>query len=84
MINGLTGIMKLLSGKKQKIQVIETIKIGSKWVPINKSPWSKPFSSVTILDVKDGWVRYDMGGVFRDERMGEDIFLMIYKEVECV
>ena len=84
MINGLTGIMKLLSGKKQKIQVIETIKIGSKWGPINESPWPKPNSSVTILDVKDGWVRYDMGGVFRDERMGEDIFLMIYKEVECV
>lgn len=36
---------------------------------------------VKILDVKSGWVRYDMGNIFSDERMKLSRFTAIYQKV---
>ena len=49
-----------------------------------ETPWgSTPYIDVTILDVKDGWVRYDMGNgngfLFRDERKELKSFVRMYK-----
>jgi len=57
---------------------------GQKWIfsPNDNSPWPPAagrYLSVTILDVKEGWVRYDMGGAFRDERMKINSFVIIYR-----
>ena len=46
------------------------------------SPWPIQGSEVTILDCKDGWVRYKMNYLFKDERMRLDLFLKIYAKVE--
>ena len=53
---------------------------GEEWVLKNDSPWPKSGQKpVTILDVKNGWVRYDMHGIcFRDERMKMGSFLYCY------
>ena len=54
---------------------------GEKWGRKDGSPWPRSDRPVvTILDVKDGWVRYDMGGtIFKDERMVMSSFLYCYK-----
>jgi hypothetical protein len=43
------------------------------------SPWPKKGHDVTILDVKDDWVRYKTGPTFNDERMRMRSFLYIYE-----
>jgi hypothetical protein len=46
------------------------------------SPWpEKNYPPVTILDVKDGWVRYDMVSLFKDERMRVSAFVGMYRNV---
>ena len=49
----------------------------------NGDPWGSKKHEVTILDVRDGWVRYDMGAgsYFRDNRIERDSFLRMYKSV---
>ena len=43
----------------------------------------KEYTSVKILDVKEGWVRYDFGGnIFRDERLRLHSFLYCYQPVD--
>jgi len=37
------------------------------------------FNPVTILEIKDKWVRYNMGRPFPDERMPIKEFISIYK-----
>lgn len=66
--------------KRKKIPLIG---IGSKWTfKSDKSPWpEKDARPVTVLDCKDGWVRYDMGFIFTDERMKIGSFLYCYKEL---
>ena len=50
-----------------------SIKDGSPW------PVTKKLLPVTILEVRDGWVRYSFGGhISSDERMEEKIFTAIY------
>jgi hypothetical protein len=46
----------------------------------NGDPWGggEPFT-VTILDVRDGWVRYSMNTVFNDERKKIKTFLYCYR-----
>jgi hypothetical protein len=34
--------------------------------------------TVTVLDVRDGWVRYSMGSVFNDNRSKMKVFLFCY------
>jgi hypothetical protein len=58
----------------------DPIEPGAKWqLKDDKSPWPQPTCLVTILDVKDGWVRYYMGRMFPDQRMEEDLFRKIYE-----
>lgn len=47
----------------------------------NQGPWpSKQGGCVTVVDVKDGWVRYDMA-FFEDCRLREDAFRRMYRHV---
>jgi hypothetical protein len=55
---------------------------GEKWVfnAFDESPWqTETYKPVIIIDVQDGWVRYDMGQIFNDERMRLKSFTRIYK-----
>jgi hypothetical protein len=54
--------------------------------PEDKSPWCETpsyYPPVTIIDAKEGWVRYKMGSglMFNDERMKLSTFLRLYKKV---
>lgn len=63
-----------------EIDDFSSIAKGQKWVlPSDKSPWPSKFKPVTILDVRDGWVRYAMGSCFSDERKETKEFLSMYK-----
>ncbi len=58
--------------------------VGEKW--ILQSRVGDPFPTkaetiVTILDVKAGWVRYEMNDVFNDQRMKIDLFMSCYKKI---
>jgi len=48
------------------------------------SPWPKKDSTgVTIVDVKDGWVRYDFNfNIFKDQRLSLKDFLYCYRYYE--
>lgn len=75
------------SAKERRERKEKQIPIGSKWffVGRDKSPWrnsDKGAFSITILDVKDGWVRYAHKALFTDERLEIDIFLSIYTPTE--
>lgn len=51
----------------------------------DQSPWESTMepAPVKILDQREGWVRYSMGGLtFRDERMRVSSFIKIYKPKE--
>lgn len=61
---------------------------GERWaLPERNDPWGgSRYPPSIILDVKDGWVRYCVGGFkdgpFRDERMEQSKFMSIYHRVE--
>ena len=70
---------------EETVAPLTEIRSGQKWVLEGRylsdgSPWPlKQINSITILDYKDGWVRYDCGSrPFNDERMEEDRFRSIY------
>jgi hypothetical protein len=44
-------------------------------------PWDGGFT-VKVLEVREGWVRYDMGGPFSDSRMKMSSFLYCYAPPE--
>ena len=80
------SLFKLLfQDKKAKREAEAKLEIGSRWVLKGKNgdPFESKKCSVysTILDVKDGWVRYKMGrgNFFKDNRMEISSFLYIYK-----
>ena len=59
---------------------------GQVWVTRDDSPWGhrERVAHATILAVKDGWVRFDLGpdfagGMMRDERMELSTFLRCYQ-----
>jgi hypothetical protein len=57
-------------------------KVNEKWVLSDdrNDPFiPKTYPPVIILEVKDGWVRYDMQGLFRDQRMEIKSFIRIFK-----
>ena len=56
---------------------------GEKWLLTSGDPWGSKYPPVTILDQKEGWVRYKMGTslAFNDERMELETFMDIYKRV---
>lgn len=59
---------------------------GEQWFLTDGSPWPKlPKVPATILDARDGWVRYRLGrvgGAYDDQRMELEMFLRIYKKFE--
>ena len=59
----------------QKWVLSSAIDDGSPW-PVTKQEWP-----VTILDARDGWVRYSFGGngMFDDCRMTENMFRGMYR-----
>ena len=53
---------------------------GQRWTLKNETPWPvKDAHTVLIRDIKDGWVRYELGILFPDERLRMDMFLKCYK-----
>ena len=78
--------------KKEEIvyegEIVETpIRPNSQWViKISQSkgdpfpiPNNKRYAPVTVLEVRDGWVRYYIGSMFPDERKDVDTFLKMYE-----
>lgn len=55
-------------------------KAGEEWVLCSRTdPWGgKKRPTVRIIDVKNGWVRYYMNRIFRDERKELIAFTDIY------
>lgn len=88
-------LLKLLFGTPSLVPVKSEIleaeivdnnvpRVGEKWMfePEGKGdPFPKKwgYAPVTITGVRDGWVRYDMQTVFKDERMKLDSFVRTYK-----
>ena len=66
---------------KKKVPQVTPLK-DERWSIPDGSPWPLQDSEVTILDCKDGWVRYSRHYIFKDERMELDMFLRIYAKVE--
>jgi hypothetical protein len=54
-------------------------KIGEKWV---LGLWITERVTVTILDVKDGWVKYYINEIFDDEQMTIQAFVHLYGKVQ--
>lgn len=55
---------------------------GEQWaLHIDGDPFPSRYGPVTILEVKEGWVRYSFRSVFLDERKPLESFLNIYKKV---
>jgi len=74
-----TAIARFFGFSPSKKIYIKEPAIGEKWLLKSYGPWpSERCTTATILDVKDGWVRYDMGYPFRDERMKMRSFLYCY------
>lgn len=73
--------------RKRKLLTDDATEVapGEKWLftPRDDSPWppSNGYTPVLILDVQDGWVRYDMGCLFRDERKRTKEFVSMYRRV---
>lgn len=45
-------------------------------------PWGgRPEAVVKIVDVKEGWVRYDFPNLFKDQRMRMEMFLFCYEKM---
>lgn len=59
--------------------------VGSQWIFNRKAtadPFeTKPSSAITVLEIKQGWVRYKIGNgwLFHDERLSIEDFLDYYK-----
>lgn len=55
---------------------------GESWIFDNSdgSPWPRePGPIVTVRDVRDGWVRFDMGGEWDDNRTTLKTFCALYR-----
>ena len=76
-------MLKWLYNLSRQPLPIKEPEIGDRWIFSPKGdPWGPgDFIPVKILDVRDGWVRYDMNGIFRDERMEIKEFMSMYKLV---
>lgn len=55
---------------------------GELWGFRDESPWAIAKAVVEILDCEGEWVRYRMGDLFDDERMGIELFMEIYGRCE--
>ena len=58
------------------------VEAGQKWqLHVDGDPFPSKYLPVKIIDAREGWVRYDMGGMFDDQRMRESTFLSMYRKV---
>lgn len=55
---------------------------GETWGLRDESPWPKSGYTAIILDVKEGWVRYEMNPLFPDERKPLKSFLDCYSFIK--
>jgi len=83
-----TNLWKRLFGKKEEAKPVEevfpTIEIGERYLlaPKDGDPFGQQkFYPVTVMDVKEGWVRYDMLPTFPDCRKPIKSFLAMYRKV---
>jgi hypothetical protein len=60
----------------KKVQV--DIKKGQVWGLKDESPWPLDDYTCKILDYKENWVKYSLGGPFNNERCEESTFRAIY------
>jgi hypothetical protein len=67
-----------------KVEAPEVPAPGEKWEMFDEGdPFPSKYPPVTILNVKDGWVRYSMGKMFfNDERRTVKSFVLIYRKVK--
>ncbi len=82
----LEWIKRLFCKTPPQPEQVPEIKAGELWLfQPAPDPWGeKKYSPVKIIDVRDGWVRYDMGGfVFRDERRPAKTFVSMYRRVDA-
>jgi hypothetical protein len=56
---------------------------GEKWrLKQEETPWPRKADFIVyVLEVRDEWVRYDMGGMFCDERMKLSSFVYSYERI---
>lgn len=64
------------------MSVVEPIVAGQLWAMPKDGPWDETYKPVTILGVRDGWVRYSMSEFFPDNRMQERNFRQCYRRAE--
>lgn len=77
-------ILSLFRKTTKQVEIVKHPEPGSKWYFFpSDNPWpSKNFRPITVLDAKDGWVRYKMSDhLFNDERMELSSFLHCYRPV---
>lgn len=58
----------------------EPIEPGQTWGIPKGGPWGGYAILATILDVRDGWVRYDLAAT-KDQRLEEVRFRSVYERV---
>lgn len=79
-------LKRLVCAEQKPADNEPAIAAGELWQFVPRpDPWgSKNYPPVRIIDVRDGWVRYDMGGaVFRDERHPVEAFVGMYRRVDA-
>jgi hypothetical protein len=55
----------------------DTVQPGQLWQMRTKDPWGgKAFGPHRVLDIKDGWVRWQQEGTQEDNRLEAKIFMM--------
>jgi hypothetical protein len=80
------GLKRWFCAKQKQADKEPAIAAGELWQLVPAAdPWGpKSYRPVRILDVRDGWVRYDMGGLaFRDERHPVKTFVRMYRRVDA-
>jgi hypothetical protein len=67
-----------------KSKPLTPIVAGDVWQISDDSPWPRANTPHTIIDCKDGWVRYMVGkgSIFADQRMREKLFRRVFVKDE--
>lgn len=79
------GVLAERSRKDDKIVAAtrDVPEAGELWVikQFNRGPWPiAEYKPVRVRDVRGGWVRYEMGAFFPDERKTVEDFTRIYRK----
>ena len=70
--------------EKKNFDKLRRPKKGEIWISTFRTDENDPFKpkdefEIEILDYKEGWVRYSIGRLFKDERMKLESFSRIYR-----